>query len=200
MSIETRHPSTGKGAKLPLDYLKMVEEVFSANFDAGLKALSKFCKNPKLSAYGSIFPTEVILAVSIIEESQLAATTVYGSVDFDPKASSPTIEDLLANCVDAIGSVLASLLDTRSKDKLEKVVSQSLSALGKAPFEWTSVQIDKRTIFVKIDKANPKLDQMADEWLAKHDPEALEKQKEEQAETEKLFITGKKVDPKKEYH
>jgi len=26
------------------------------------------------------------------------------------------------------------------------------------------------------------------------------KKKEEQEETEKLFVTGKKVDPKKEYH
>jgi hypothetical protein len=175
---------------LPVDYLKMVKEVFTSNFDEGLKALSKIKSKTEFHITGSIFLNELVLAASIIHKDQLSATTVYASADFDPKASSPTVQDLLGACVDAIGGILEQLLDPKDTRRLEQLADESLSALENVPFEWTSMKVDKHTLYVKIDKANPNLDQMADDWLSQNDPELAEREREEEEETEQLFVTG----------
>ena len=43
-----------------------------------------------------------------------------------------------------------------------------------------------------MDKANPLLDEMADEWLSKHDPKLRELEQQEEDEMKDLFITGPK--------
>jgi hypothetical protein len=48
-----------------------------------------------------------------------------------------------------------------------------MSALEEAPFEWTPLKIQevqKITVHIKMDKSNPTLDRMAEEWLEKNDP------------------------------
>ena len=111
-------------------------------------------------------------------------------MDFDPKANLPTAQDLLNVCVDAIAGVFQGLLDPKNKERLEQLTSESLSALEDVPFEWTAVDIEKRKVFVRLDKSNPTLDAMADDWLAKNDPEFKKKEDSEHSETEKLFVTG----------
>lgn len=176
---------------LPVDFLKMVVDVFASNFDAGLKELRKHTKGDlSFSAEGAIYADEILLAVSLIEESQLAATTVYASSDFDPKASAPSAQDLLAVCVDGIGAVLAPLLDPEDPKRIALLAEESLSALDDIPFEWTSIPVERRKLFVRIDKANPKLEALADDWLRKHDPELSGLEEENEAEAEKLFVTG----------
>lgn len=191
--IENRKGSPLRSSPLPADFLKMVSQVFAANFDTGLKKMSELLKaETRFKAHGNVFADEVVLSVSLLTEGQMAATTVHASCDFDPKASSPTIEDLLNASVDAIGSLFAQLLVENNQTKLEQLASESLSALENVPFEWTPVQVEKRKVFLKIDKSNPELDQMADDWLKKHDPEFEKRQQEEQKETENLFVTGPK--------
>lgn len=180
-----------KPSPLPSDYTKMVAEVFTANFDGGLKALKKNGHKAEFRVTGNVFTDEVALAISLVIEGQLAATTVHASIDFDPRASSPTVQDLLGLCVDASGTLFGQLLDPKSPARIEQVASQSLGSLEKVPFDWTALELEKRKVYLKIDKSNPDLDRAADDWLEKHDPGHKQRLAEEAQETEKLFVTGK---------
>jgi hypothetical protein len=182
-----------KSSPLPQDYLKLVEDVFSTNFDEGLKQYARHETSPRLEARGEVFADELVLAVSLANPGKLVATTLYASMDFDPKASSPTIQDLLSACVDALGAVWGQLLDPKNPAQIEALADASLSALENAPFEWTQVESGRFRVWLKIDKANPSLDQMADDWLKANDPELEERERREQEETEKLFVTGDKA-------
>ena len=71
-------------------------------------------------------------------------------------------------------------------------MSGNLDDLGEQPLEWTSMNIEKKRVFVRVDRINPALDQAADAWLRKNDPEYAEQEEEEQAETRELFKTGPK--------
>ncbi len=188
--LERRHPTTSKSSPLPLNYIQMVEEVFSNHFDQALQAFQAIRPQSRFLAAGAVFAEEVVTSVSLVSDSHLAATTVHASADFDPKASSPTIQDLLSACVDALGTVWAAVLDAEKPEALANLAEESLSALDNVPFEWVAVDSNNRKIFVKLDKANPLLDQMADDWLKSHDPNYAESLEEEQAKTEKLFVTG----------
>lgn len=187
-----------KGAPLPEDYLKMVGEVFSTNFDAPLQELRKSQPSARFVAQGTIYPDEICLAVSLAFEGQLAATTVRASVDYDPLASSPKVEELLAVCIDGIGSVFSELTDEEQPQRLEQLLDASASALENVPLEWAGIKIEKRSVFLIVDKSNLELDTAAEDWLAKNDPHYQENLEKEQAETEELFITGESARKKKE--
>jgi hypothetical protein len=131
-----------------------------------------------------------VLCVSLTEDDQLAATSVYASSDFDPKASSPTVQELLAACVDAIGAIYAQILTPDTPERLEQLASHSLSAMDNVPFHWSEVRLDRYRIYLKVDKSNPKLDEMADNWLKKHDPDLRQLQEQEEEDVKKLFVTG----------
>lgn len=192
--MESRRKSSLKSSSLPQDFLKLVNEVFNANFDTGLKSLGKLtrCKH-RFEASGAVFADEIVLSVSLLQEKQISATTAYASCDFDPKASSPTIQDLLSLCVDASGAIFGQLFEPK---KIPQLAEDSLSALENIPFDWTPMEIEKKNIFLKVDKANPSLDQMTEDWLEKNDPDLHKIRAQEEAETEALFITGPKS-PKK---
>jgi hypothetical protein len=197
MEKEKRKPfapgALGKSNPIPLDYVKLVSEVFRTNFDAGLKAYDQL--HSRRSAFhvsGAIYVDEIVLAVTLSSEDQIVATTVYGSAEYDPVASSPTAQDLLAACVDAIGTVYAGLLDPLDKAQLEALGTESLSALDKVPFDWTKVEVERFRIHVKLDKSNPQLESLADQWLDKNDPGRREREQREHEETEALFVTGPK--------
>jgi hypothetical protein len=168
----------------------MVEEVFTNHFDQGLKAYEAIKPQSRFLVSGAVFSDEVVSAVSLISEGQLAATTVYASADFDPKASSPTVQDLLSACVDALGTVWTTLLDAEKPAAIQNLADESLSALDNVPFEWTSIDSNQRKIFVKLDKSNPLMDQIADDWLKNHDPDYTASLDEEEEKTEQLFVTG----------
>jgi pyocin large subunit-like protein len=185
--------SSSKFSDLPVDYVKMVNEVFTTNYDEGLKALAKINPTPAyFSTTGRIYIDEIVVCVSLLHEGQMAATSVYASSDYDPKASSPTIQDLLAACVDSIGAVYSQLLSPETPKVLEQLANESLSALENVPYDWTEFAVEKRKVYLRVDKANPEIDQMTDEFLKKHDPDFQAETEEEQKETEKLFVTGPK--------
>jgi hypothetical protein len=180
-----------KSSDLPADYIKMVAEVFHNNFEAGLKAFAKHTGSKvHFEVSGKIYDDEIIVAVTLVTEGKLGANSVYASIDFDAKASSPTVPDLLAAGIDAIGGVFLTLLDTKTPENLAQLADESLSAMTDIPFEWTQMEIDRFRVYLKMDKANPRLDQEADDWLAKNDPKHRERLEEEARETEKLFVTG----------
>ncbi len=158
---------------LPVDYLKLVEESLSVTLEKGLSELKKTNPAAHLAAKGAIFADEIIMAITLTQgENQLAATTVYGSVDFNPNAEKPKMDDLLAINVEAIGSVFLVYLDPNSPEKMEQIMHHSLSAIEDAPFEWTSMKLDDGLIpvWVKLDKSNPLLDELTEKWLQENDP------------------------------
>jgi hypothetical protein len=118
-----------KSIELPLDFVKMVREVLEGHFGDGLKAMEKegLCKEPGFLVTGAIWPDEIILSASLISEGTPQATTVHASVDFDPKASSPTLQDQLNLCVDGIGSGFQNLFGDLEVERLEKIAHGSLA-------------------------------------------------------------------------
>lgn len=207
--METRKnsakPTTrlSKSAELPVDYTRVVREVYTTNFDEGLQKLAELQavdasgKKPisRFEVRGAIFGDEIVISVSLLTEEQIAGTTVHASVDFDPKASSPTAQDLLNVCVDAVGSIFATLLDAEKTETVEKIASGSLAAFNEVPLEWTKVEFDGRRVWLMVDRSNPTLDEMTDRWLAENDPQLHAEEDEYEEETKDLFMTGK--NPKK---
>lgn len=176
---------------LPKDYIKMVTEVFTTNFDAGLKALRPLMKGePSFDINGMVLSDELVLCATLVEEGAVAATSVYASIDFDPKASAPTIQDLLSACVDAVGSVYTHLLDPTQQNRLEQVAANTLSVMDNVPFHWTEMKVDHFRIYLKVDKSNPTLERIADDWLSKNDPGLKKLKEENEEEVKKLFVTG----------
>jgi hypothetical protein len=193
MTTHSRKLHKTRPSALPLDYAKMVTEVFKTNFDEGMKALAKLNQTKvHFTTTGSIYPEEVLVCVSLIEEAKLSAISAYASCDFDSKASAPTIQDLLSAGVDAIGSLFAQILDPQDPQALERLTHRSLSALENVPFEWTEMQVESVRTWVRVDRANPEIDQMADDWLEKNDPDHLARLAEEEREISELFVTGPK--------
>jgi len=176
-----------KAVPLPVDYLKMVNEVFSTHFSEVLAELKKIGKKNHFTASGSIYPDEILLSVSLIEDGLLSATTAHASCDFDPTASQPTAEDLMAACVDALASLFSEILPSEDLSKLAEIVDQPLSAFESIPFVWTPMVVNKREIYLVVDKTNPNLEKMTEEWLEKNDPDrALEEFEEEEEEEDFL--------------
>jgi len=190
--MEHRKISQSKPSPLPLDYLKMVTEVFTTNFDAGLKVYSQYRAEPYFEAQGEIASGEIVLAVSLMNKNQLSATTVYASSDFDPKASSPTVQDILEACIDAAGTLFGTLLAPEKPEKIALLADESLSSLENIPFLWTEFESNKKRIFIKLDKSNLTLDNLTDKWLKENDPKLKDQEAEEERETENLFFTGPK--------
>lgn len=186
---------TPKSSPLPKDFLKMIIDVLNKTFHNGLQELAQSKKNPEFVVEGAIFPDEICLSAALVFENQLSATAVHASVDFDPKASAPTAEDLIGVCVDAVGGFFATLFDPQRKDLMEQVFfGESLSGIDGVPYEWTETKINKRKIFLRVDRANLRVDAMTDDWLKKNDPDYEELEKRADEEAAKLFRTGQNPD------
>jgi len=197
--VDERRKSTGgRSSELPSDYLRMTEEVFTSNFS---DALEKCGKSPpsQFSAGGDIYSDEVIVRMSLLQDKKLAGISVYASSDFDPKASAPTIETLLSLCVDALGQVFQGVFDWAEKEgQFSQLLEANLVDLDDLPLVWTPIEVEKRKTFVRVDKANPVLDQAADDWLAKNDPELKKQSQKEEQDAAGLFVLPThKASPKK---
>ncbi len=150
---------------LPKDYYAMVAGVFSGHFEDGLKKFASQKKNAQFLVRGGLFPDEVRLSVSIIFEGQIAATTVHASADFDPKANKPTAEEVLKDCVDAIGGIFDHFFSPKNRSGLEFLAQSSFHEDDDVPFQWTQFAVGKRKVFLMVDKSNPVIDEMADQYL-----------------------------------
>ncbi len=166
--------STARPGELPVDFLKLVEETLSQALESGLAEIRKIHPLSEFKASGAIFGDEVVLSITLFHGEQvLSATTIHGSVDYQPSQEVPSLNDLLALCLDTIGSSFQHYLDPEFPERVAQVAQSSMSALEEAPFEWTPLKIQegqKITVHVKMDKSNPTLDRMAEEWLEKNDP------------------------------
>jgi len=181
-----------RAAELPHDFTKIVKEVYTTNFTAGLKLFTDETKAKSLfDVRGAIFANEVVLGVALVSEGVMPATTIHCSVDFDPAASTPTAQDILAICVDAIGSLYATLLDAEKPERVKRFAAGELDTFEEVPLEWTKIEFDGRRVWLLVDKTNPTLDEMTDQWLAKNDPNADLEEDAFEDEAKDLFMTGK---------
>ncbi len=166
--------NTAKPVDLPLDFLKLVDETITQALEPGLIELRKIHPESGFQSSGSVFGDELLLSISLTHGTQiLHATTVHASVDYDPNRETPSINDLLAMCVDTAGIVFQHYLDPGFPERIARIAESSLGALEEAPFEWSAIPAPEAkgvVVHVKIDKSNPVLDRLAEEWLQKNDP------------------------------
>ncbi len=131
----------------------------------------------------SIYADEVLLAITISHgEQSLIATTVYASADFNPLMPEPGVELVLSNCLDSVGTILEHYLDPAFPERISQLAGATISALEEAPFEWTPMENTKVSVWVKIDKSNPTLEALTEEWLQKNDPTYSKEEMLEEAE------------------
>jgi hypothetical protein len=179
-----------RSSALPAEYCKLAEEVFSATFQEVLKELSTDLKRaPRFSVTGGVFHDEILLQVSLLRSGEMAAMTFAVSQDYDPAASQPKAEDLLADAVDLAGSFFESLfLDPISKQR-EALFDLALDEFDAvAPLVWSEVQSPQgRKVFLKFDRSNPELDAAADHWLEKNDPALQAEVEETEVKSKDLF-------------
>jgi hypothetical protein len=172
-----------KPVDLPLDYLKIVEETLNESLKKGIAELKKFHPICNLKAGGVICSDEVLLAITISHgENSLIATTVYASADFNPLLPEPTVEIVLDECLASAGTVLSHYLDHTQPERIAQLAGATISALEEAPFEWTAMEETKVSVYVKIDKSNPALEALAEDWLLKNDPHYSKEEALEEAE------------------
>jgi len=172
-----------KPAELPIDYLKLVEETLAESLKNGLIELKKIHPICDLKANGAIYAEEVLLAITISHgDKSLIATTIYASADFNPLMPEPGIELVLSTCLDSVGTVLEHYLDPKFPERISQLADAPISSLEEAPFEWTKMEEAKVSTWVKIDKSNPALEALTEEWLKKNDPHYSEADESEEAE------------------
>lgn len=180
--LEKRKPLTktagAKPSNLPHDYLRLIEQTLTQALEKGLTEIKKTHPVSEFYADGAIYGDEVLVTITLHHgEKNILATTVYASADYHPGVETPTLETLLGSCVDTAGSVFDYYLDPTSPERIAQIADASLGALEEAPFDWTRSE-SEFPIWVKIDKSNPRLEEAAEDWLAKNDPHY-------QAQTEK---------------
>jgi hypothetical protein len=185
---------------LPVDFIRLVEETLTQGLEEGLSAIREIHPESGFHVGGAIYENEILLAITLTQgPSQISATTVFGSVDYDPNAEKPALMEILSACLDATGSVLQHYLDPAFPERIAQIADQSLGALEEAPFQWSPLKPEshpKIEVHVKIDKSNPVLDALTEEWLKKHDPEYREetvKNTEDKRKEEEDFL-GERLD------
>lgn len=183
---------------LPVDYVKMLREVLENNFSKALKALQEKGFKGTFHPSGAIFFDEILLTVSLVPDGKLSSITVHSSVDFDPQASAPKAEELLAACVDAVGSVFGEIMSENDEERLEHLAHRPVTSLDEIPLSWTSFEVNKRTVHVKVDSSNPVMEQMADDWLAKNDPDHGQLEEKSAKEAEELL--NERIENRKKFH
>ncbi len=162
------------GSELPIDFLKLVEETLIQALEPGLLEVRKMHPESTFRAKGAVFNDEILLSVTLSHGPKvLSATTAHGSVDYRPEQEKPSVNDLLALIVDSLGGVFHFYLDPEFPERIAQITDSSLGSLEEAPFEWTPLKLEenqKIAVHVKMDKSNPVLDSLAEDWLKKNDP------------------------------
>ncbi len=198
-----------KTTDLPYDYLKLVEQTLNQAMLKGLEEIRKIHPDSAFQVNGALFSDEVLITVTLSHgEKNIAATTVHASADFNPDhtliSSNPIglddhpgstpLERVLGACVDAATTVFDFYLDPSDPEKIVQLANHSLGSLEEAPFEWTIIEKTDPKVWVKMDKSNPKLEKLADEWLNRHDPDFKENEEEEEFLSERLEAIRKARD------
>jgi len=189
--MERRRPPTRPSEKptpLPPDYLRLVENVFSTNFEKELARIAGSGRAPVFKAGGGLFPNEVVLWVALVQPERMAATTVHSSSDFDLTDEGPEdAEARLAAGVDAIGVIFSELL---APEALSRLRIGSQATLDELPVGWSETKVRDRAIYMMVDSSNPDLEKMTEDWLSKNDPKASAGDDDELADDDEVSPEG----------
>lgn len=201
--MERRKDTTYQSSKLPTEYLKMVEGVFLQNFKTRLLSFpgdkKKKTQKETFSAYGEIFPDELLMAVSLKNPVSARMLTCYASVDFPPpsmklesgkgaqvlndtKQSVEAVQTCVSSCVDGLASFFQTFFDE------DRPVDYDVEYNP----EWTKVELDKATVVhVRVTRDNLDLEAQADLILQEAEKAASKKKPED---------SGDKLKNKKHLH
>lgn len=141
---------------LPRDFCQLAEVTFLENFTTALKG-----KSLKLS--GRIYPSEIIVRLSLGKPKEVRADNINVSVDHDKEKNDAMDQIHLA--VDILATSLQEFLDKEDEEGLEK------------PKEWHAFQVENQEVFIMFDSLNDELEAKADELLGEDfDPEAIDEE------------------------
>lgn len=190
-----------KPQDLPKDYLSLIEQSVKERFNEPLRKLSQSSgQECYFFACGKLYASEILLCVSILKRDQLPGTSFYASFEFDVLKSKENIDKYVPElmksceiCLDAIEQCFESLFNSLEDHHLENILSPSLGDLTDVPFEWSNMRLGDYSVYVKIDKANPELEQKTEDWLEKNDLHLKDKALKDNQASEDLFITPSKV-------
>ena len=158
--MERRKDTELKSARLPREYLDMVQGVFTKNFAPHL--LKEF--KEAFVVFGEIYPDEVIVGISLKNPSNLRLTTCYASVDYPPAqlklesgtkapTNAETIRLSMDKCVDAAASFFHTFFTEGRPVDYDMEYRQN----------WTPLELEKnQKVFLRINRDNLELENEAD--------------------------------------
>jgi hypothetical protein len=176
MSFQPRLPNSTQSTDLPQDFRSRAAEVFRATFPDEAE-LGEFVVD------GRIYPNEVLLRLGYLPQDQIRQINFEASVDYDTKKLEErgltTMEPLFL-CVDVLGAVMEehfadaakednefddlSSDDLTEMDGLDEVEEESLFG-DRYPLEWTEIDFEGETVFLKFSTINTRLEDEADRLL-----------------------------------
>lgn len=154
MARLARKKQTKKPTQLPKDFLLSVGKLFNEQF-------KKERRDAEFLIYGDLYMNEVLFCASLTHPKSLAAASFYLSMDLtkDVSEKPELVTEKLKVMVDIAASWFAQSFG--SGGGLEAV----LNALKDSPVTWEEFTWEKETLFVKINKDNHALENVADKLL-----------------------------------
>ena len=62
------------------------------------------------------------------------------------------------------------ILNPANPEDFDKIFDASLGALENIPYDWSPVEVDRYKVYLKLDRSNPNIEKMTEEWLNQNDP------------------------------
>lgn len=141
--MKPRLKSSKKWTNFPTEYADQIKTVFIENF-------SEKISNSKLSVEGRIYPEEITLRISILENGRLAAANFEISTNYNPAEEQDAVEKIHL-CVDAAGAMMTEFYETEGDVDF--------------PYSWKDVEFGKNTVYVQFSTENSDLEAEANRLL-----------------------------------
>ncbi len=168
-----------KATDLPHDYLRLVEQSATEQFQETLAEFRQDYPEVQFQARGDINGEEVILGLSLnFGATVLNAVTVYSSAPFLAHQDRPSLEQTLNAVVDAASTVFVALTET--PEKRDALRDRSWMNQDTTPIEWTKVETHLKdnltggpalSVFVRCEGTNFVLESATEAWLNANDPD-----------------------------
>lgn len=154
--IPHRKKQTKKPSPLPKDFLRTVGALLEKQFADQLSG-SAFL------VFGDLYPSEVVLGVSLCHPKSLAAASLHVSSDL-PKnmgESPEKVTERLKGMVDVAASWFFQCLQGGGG------LQAALAEMADSVTEWQEIEWEGAPLFVKLDRTNYALERAAADFLKK---------------------------------
>ncbi len=154
MALPNRKKQTKKPTSLPKDFLNTVSGLFQKQF-------KKIVDGATFLVYGSLYPDEAVLAVSLTHPKMLSAGSLHVSADL-PKgvAEDPAkVTEKLKGMVDVAASWFSQCF--QSRNGLEAVLGE----MADADASWQGIEWEGANLYVKLNRTNYTLEKAAKDFL-----------------------------------